>query len=76
MIGAKILTKTYKDQSNTYFTINSWTCETTNDRILSSGVGASLRKHALEVKHNAYPLEHDLDANVDVKLSPVYIVFD
>jgi len=76
MQGVQVTTKTYLDQSNTSFLIDGWSCNTECETILSTGMGASLHKHALKVKHNSFPLEHELDADVDVRMAPVYIMYD
>lgn len=75
MAGTCITSKSYRNQSNTTLTINSWTCDTAEERILTSSTGTPLCEYALEVKHNSFPLEHDLDAEVDVRVAPAYIVF-
>ena len=76
MWGVQVTTKTYLDQSNTSFFIDGWSCNTESETILSTGMGASLHKHALKVKHNSFPLEHELDAGVDVQMAPVYVMYD
>lgn len=73
MRGAHIASKSYGDHAETTLSIDAWTCDTTSERILVSGEsGAS----ALKVEHHSYPLEHELDASVDVKVAPVYIIFE
>ena len=74
MLGTRITSKSYKNKSTASFSIDGWTCDTEDECVLSSGMGATLRKYALEVQHHSYPLEHELDAKVDVRLAPCYVV--
>jgi len=73
MSGAHVSSNKYGEHVKTVLTIEGWACDTTSERILVSGESGA---RALKIEHNLYPLEHEFDMSVDVKVAPVYGVFE
>ena len=75
MRGAHVSSKSNDEEASVSLTIDAWTCESQGSAILVSAGHGSF-SHALEVRHQTYTLEHELDASFDVHIAPVYVTFE